>query len=400
MNAEIVSIGTELLLGEIVDTNSTHIARTLRDIGVNLFYMTSVGDNENRITDVLQRGLSRSDLIITTGGLGPTVDDVTRQAVAASTNRELVFHQELLDQIADRFSRFGARMSENNRQQAYIPANAIPIENPVGTAPCFIVESEHGTIISLPGVPREMKYLLSQEVIPYLQSKMGGATIIKALVLKTAGIGESHLDEKIADLMANVNPTVGLAAHTGQTDIRITARADSELEADKMLDKMEKEIRQRVGDFIYGTGNERLENAVVVSLQESDLKIAVSETGTGGTLRERIQGVTGGAEVLAFAQEFETVPELQTFLPGISPETDFSRTVEAAAHQLLKETEASIAIGIATHSGGTAIAVVSPHATRTRAYAYGGEETQAPIWAATWGLSIAWRLLHETHEIP
>lgn len=398
MNAEILSIGTELLLGEIVDTNSTHIARTLRDIGVNLFYMTSVGDNEKRITDVLQLGLSRSDLIITTGGLGPTVDDVTRQAVAAATDRELVFHQELLDQIADRFSRFGARMSENNRQQAYIPADAIPVENPVGTAPCFVVESENGIIISLPGVPREMKYLLSQEVIPYLQSKMGGATIIKARVLKTAGIGESHLDEKIADLMTNVNPTVGLAAHTGQTDIRITTRADSELEADKMLDEMETEIRQRVGGFIYGMGDEPLENAVVVSLQEIAQKIAVSETGTGGTLRERIQSVTGGSEVLDFAQEFETVPELQTFLPGVSPETDFSRTVETAAQQLLKDTHASIAIAIATHSGGTAIAVASPHATRARAYAYGGDETQAPIWAGTWGLSIAWRLLREPHE--
>ena len=220
MNAEIVSIGTELLLGEIIDTNSTHIARTLRDIGVNIFYMTSVGDNEQRITDTLKRGLSRSDLIITTGGLGPTVDDVTRQAVAAATNRGLEFHQSLLDQIAERFARFGSRMSENNRQQAYLPENAILIENPVGTAPCYIVESDKGIIISLPGVPREMKFLLSETVIPYLQNKMGDAKIIKALVLKTAGIGESHLDEKIADLMTSANPTVGLAAHIGQTDIR------------------------------------------------------------------------------------------------------------------------------------------------------------------------------------
>jgi nicotinamide-nucleotide amidase len=227
---------------------------------------------------------------------------------------------------------------------------------------------------------------------------MGGVATIKARVLKTAGIGESHLDEKIADLMTNVNPTVGLAAHTGQTDVRITARADSEKEADIMLDQMEQEIRQRVGDYIYGMGDEPLENAVISSLQELGQKIAISETGTGSTLRERIRGVNGGVDVLAFAQEFETVPELQTFLPGVSPETDFSRTVETAAQQLLKETDASIAIAIATHSGGTAIAVASPHTTRARAYAYGGDETQAPIWAGTWGLSIAWRLLREPHE--
>ena len=131
MDAEIVSIGTELLLGEITDTNSTYIARALRDIGVNIFYMTSVGDNEQRITDVLKLGLSRNDLVITTGGLGPTVDDVTRQAVAAATGRPLEFHQKLLDWIAARFASFGAYMSDNNRQQAYLPEGAILIENPV-----------------------------------------------------------------------------------------------------------------------------------------------------------------------------------------------------------------------------------------------------------------------------
>ncbi|KAB2859734.1 MAG: CinA family nicotinamide mononucleotide deamidase-related protein, partial [Anaerolineae bacterium] len=258
MNAEIIAIGTELLLGEITDTNSTHIARTLRDIGVNLFYVTSVGDNLPRITQSIKLGLSRSDLVITTGGLGPTVDDMTRQAVADATGRPLEFRQDLLDQIAERFRRFGSRMSENNRQQAHIPAGAIPIENPVGTAPCYIVEDEQGIIISLPGVPSEMKFLLSQRVIPYLQEKMGQKGIIKALVLKTAGIGESLIDEKIADLMTYANPTVGLAAHTGQTDIRITARADTEAEADEMITKIEHIVRQRLGDFIYGTGKDPL----------------------------------------------------------------------------------------------------------------------------------------------
>ncbi len=199
MNAEIISIGTELLLGEIVDTNSAHIARRLRDIGLNLYFTTTVGDNRQRIASAISTALDRADVIITTGGLGPTVDDMTRQAVADATGRELVFRQDLLDQIAERFNRFGSRMSENNRQQAYIPAGAIPIENPVGTAPCFIVESERGVVISLPGVPREMKHLLETAVIPYLRDRLGLTEVIKARVLRTAGIGESHIDEAIAD---------------------------------------------------------------------------------------------------------------------------------------------------------------------------------------------------------
>lgn len=391
MNAEIVSIGTELLLGEIVNTNEAHIARTLRDIGVNIYFMTTVGDNQQRITEVLQQGLQRSGLIITTGGLGPTVDDVTRQAVAAATHRPLVFQQELFDQIADRFARFGSRMSENNRQQAYLPENAIPIENPVGTAPCFIVESEAGVIISLPGVPREMKFLLTQAVIPYLQEKMGAPQIIKALVLRTAGIGESHIDEQIADLMTHANPTVGLAAHTGQTDIRITARADSQTEADLMISDMESAIRQRVGSFVYGTDKDLLEAAVVELLRKHSAKLAISETGTGGTLRQRVDAID--PRVLHTTRLYSNFTELAASLN--QPTISLEDAAQAEAKKLLTDSEAVIAISIVTSSQGTTIAVATPTDTRRRSYAYGGDENQAPEWTATWGLSMAWRLLRE-----
>lgn len=391
MNAEIVSIGTELLLGEIVNTNETHIARTLRDIGVNIYFMTTVGDNQQRIIEVLQQGLNRSGLIITTGGLGPTVDDVTRQAVAAATNRPLVFHQELYDQIADRFARFGSRMSENNRQQAYIPENAIPIENPVGTAPCYIVESDVGIIISLPGVPREMKYLLTQAVIPYLQEKMGAPKIIKALVLRTAGIGESHLDEFIADLMTHANPTVGLAAHTGQTDIRITARANTHSEADSMISDMESTIRQRVGSFIYGINKDSLEEAVVHLLGKHNLKIAISETGTNGTLRQRLEAID--PSIIQTTHLYQNVADLLKSLD--QSETPLETTALIEGQRLLADSAATLAISIVTNNSGTTIVVLTPEDTRKRSYAYGGEETQAPEWAATWGLSMAWRLLKE-----
>jgi nicotinamide-nucleotide amidase len=241
VNAEIIAIGTEILLGEITDTNSVHIARTLRDIGVNLYFMTTVGDNEQRIADSIRIAMSRAQVVITCGGLGPTVDDMTRQAVASATERGLTFHQELLDKIAERFAGFRAQMTENNRRQAFLPDNAMVIENPVGTAPSFVVEHNNSVVISLPGVPREMKYLLAERVVPYLHDRFNlGSGVIKARVLRTAGIGESALDAAIGnEILQASNPTVGLAAHAGQVDVRITAKAESVDQADHMIAEVE-----------------------------------------------------------------------------------------------------------------------------------------------------------------
>ncbi len=296
MHAEIVTTGTELLLGEIVDTNSTFIAQQLRKIGLNLYYKTSVGDNEERMTMVLRQALARSDVIITTGGLGPTVDDVTRQAVAQATDRELIFIPELWEQIHARFARWGREPTNNNRRQAYIPAGAIPMENPVGTAPCFIVESDEGIIISLPGVPREMKYLMKRSVIPYLRERLGLTEIIKAKVLRTAAIGESTIDDLIADLMTESNPTVGLSAHAGQTDVRITAKAGNEAVADTLIAHMEARVRQRLGNCIYGQGEQLLEEVLVEALRQRGHTLAVLETDSQGTIAHRLTSVPGSQD--------------------------------------------------------------------------------------------------------
>ena len=392
MNAEIISIGTELLLGEIVDTNSAHIARNLRDIGLNLFFTTTVGDNQTRIVEALNTALERADIVITTGGLGPTVDDVTRQAVAAATQRELVFSQDLLNQIAERFSRFGSQMSPNNRQQAYIPANAIPIENPVGTAPCFIVESERGVVISLPGVPREMKYLLDHAVIPYLRERFGLTSVIKARVLRTAGIGESTIDDLIGDLMTLPNPTVGLAAHTGQTDIRITAKANDEATANRMIEDVERQLRDRVGEYIYGTGKEQIEDAVVRELQRLGLRLAVTEAGLGGRLAMRLHASNAGTTVLAGVEEAEAVETLVSALnlPDTTPLEDLA--VAACQHARTRH-GADLGIAIIARSDATIIAVVTPALTKTRIYRFSEQEGSPAVWASTWGLALAWRWL-------
>lgn len=401
MNAEVVSIGTELLLGEIVDTNSAYIARQLRDIGVNLFSLTTVGDNEDRIAEAIQASLARADVVITTGGLGPTVDDMTRQAVARATGRELEFRPDLFEQIAERFRQLGARMSDNNRVQAYIPAGSIPVRNRQGTAPCYIVETEQGTVISLPGVPREMKDILHETVLPYLRERMGGRGIIKALVLRTAGIGESQIDAKIADLETWSNPTVGLAAHTGQTDIRITARADTEAEADELIGQAEALIRERVGEYIYGTGKDLLEDAFMRKLSAAGWRLAISYTGPEATtVFERLHHLPESANVVA-GEVFE--PDLAVLLAGHGraadladlAAVDFRELSETEAERLSQQSGAEVVIAIVTHEAGTGITARTPGRTRSRRYQFGGVETDAPVWAGTWGMSMAWRLARQ-----
>ena len=190
-SAEIITIGTEILLGEIVDTNARFLARCLRDIGVDLYRKTSVGDNAKRIAQAVQQALERCDFVITTGGLGPTVDDPTREAIALAMGVSTEFRPELWQQIEERFTRYGRQPTENNKRQAYVPETSIAVENPVGTAPAFIVETGNQAIISLPGVPREMEYLMKNAILPYLRQHYTLKGIIKARVLHTAGAGES-----------------------------------------------------------------------------------------------------------------------------------------------------------------------------------------------------------------
>lgn len=284
MEAEIITIGTELLLGEIVDTNTRYIAHSLREIGLDLYRTSTVGDNIDRIAEEVQASMQRADAVITTGGLGPTIDDPTREGIAKACGVETIFIPELWQQIEERFSGFGSVPTENNRRQAYIPAGSIPIENPVGTAPGFIVETDHSVVISMPGVPAEMQHLLVNDVIPYLKRRLGLKSIIKSRIVRTAGIGESMLDQIIEDLEKLHNPTVGLSAHPGRVDIRITAKAKTNQEADKMISSIEATLEDRIGRSIYGKDDQTLESVVVDLLKEKRMHLALLEAGTDGAL--------------------------------------------------------------------------------------------------------------------
>jgi len=409
LNAEVIAIGTEILLGEITDTNSVFIARTLRDLGINLYFMTSVGDNEKRIADSIRIALNRAQIVITCGGLGPTIDDMTRQSVADATGRGLTFHQQLLDQIAERFSGFRVQMTENNRRQAFVPDDAVIIENPVGTAPSFAVEVGDKAVISLPGVPREMKYLMIEKIVPYLRQRYGiTGSIIKAKVLKAAGIGESALDELIGkELLEASNPTVGLAAHSGQIDVRITAKAESSAEADAMIAEIETQLRQRIQPYIYGVDNDTIEQALIEALKAQNGSLFIAEIGVDPLVSERFKAAPGAAEVLNGVISYPTPEALAQALAIVEP-LALRPLAEHAAVSLCNQHNAGAALVVvsrldafedhADSADGSAIAVSVNGKIRSRVYGFGGGTDTARQWTGTWAMSMAWRMLRESLE--
>jgi nicotinamide-nucleotide amidase len=299
MKAEIIAVGTELLLGQIVDTNSAYIAQQLTTVGLDLHFKSTVGDNLQRIQGTLQTALSRSDFIITTGGIGPTLDDLTREAVASVLQKPLVFQPHLFTQISDFFHRLGRTASDNNRKQAYIPEGAIPIENPVGTAPGFIAEKDGKAILSVPGVPHEMRYFMEHSVLPYLRKKLGVQEVIVSRVLKLFGIGESVVDERIKDLIERgSNPTIGLLAHTqiGEIHIRLTAKAKDKASAAALNAPLEAQIRERLQDFIFGVDEETYEGVLGSLLRRMGTTLAVAETSFGSSITQVIKSMEGSQQ--------------------------------------------------------------------------------------------------------
>jgi nicotinamide-nucleotide amidase len=274
--AEIITIGTELLLGEIQDTNTSYIAKTLNSSGIDIFHASMIGDNEERIAKEIQAALKRADIIITTGGLGPTVDDPTRDAVALAFKRKTEFRPELWDQILTRFKAYGRKPSENNKRQAFIPIGAVAISNPVGTAPAFYIEENNRIVFSLPGVPSEMKTLLISDVLPIIKSKYLVDSVIVIRTIHSAGIGESSVDELVSDLEKMSNPTVGLAAHPGQVDIRITAKAINPEKAWELIRPVEEQVKLLLGDYVYGEDDITLDRVIADQFKFRDIKLIIN----------------------------------------------------------------------------------------------------------------------------
>jgi hypothetical protein len=288
---------------------------------------------------------------------------------------EQEFRPELWEQIKARFRRFNREPTENNRRQAYIPLGAVPIENPVGTAPAFIIETERHAVIALPGVPREMEFLMRHSVMPYLRQRFDLKGTIKARVLHTAGVGESQIDDLIGDLEALSNPTVGLAAHSGQVDVRVTAKADSESAADELIFPVEAAIRQRLGNWIYGVDEDTLEDAALKAVATKGQTLVVVEAGLGGNLIRRLAGASGpflGGEML------KETPNPQALL---------EYTVS-----FRQSRGADIALGVAVQPSGEKqdvhLALVTPQGEQQFVRPYGGPPEYASRWALHHSLDL------------
>jgi competence/damage-inducible protein CinA-like protein len=379
-SAEVLTIGTEILLGEIVDTNASNVATALKAAGVDLYHASTVGDNIERITASVRQAISRSDILVTTGGLGPTVDDPTREAVALALGSPLEFREDLWEQVVARFARFGRAPTENNRRQAFVPRGARAVENPVGTAPAFLVERGNGVVICLPGVPREMEYLLEHSVLPYLRERFKLSAAIVARVLHTAGEGESALDDLIADLETLPNPTVGLAAHAGQVDVRVTAKAGSLDAARAMIAPLEAELHRRLGDRIYGIDEETLEGAALARLAQLGWRVTVCEDGLGGNLAGRLAAAASN-----------------WFVAGqvLSQSLDLAGLKAACARwQSLNPSE--VCLGAALQPGiekqTLHIVVTSPVKENAITRTYGGPPAMASHWATNLALDVLRRL--------
>lgn len=292
MKVEIMAVGTEVLMGDIVNTNAQYIARRLADLGIGVYYHSAVGDNSVRLKDSFALGFSRVELIIATGGLGPTKDDLTKETAAMYFNRKLILHEESYLMLRQYFEKQGREVSENNKKQACMPEDSVVLPNPNGTAPGCIIKEGHKILVLLPGPPREMKPMFENYVVPYLEKYQDGILVSK--VLRICGIGEGHMVEKIAHIIdSQSNPTVAPYAKEGEVTLRITAKAENKVEAEKLIEPMEREIRKVLGEDIYAVGETTLEDVVGELLVNKKLTISTAESCTGGMLSGRLINYPG-----------------------------------------------------------------------------------------------------------
>lgn len=361
MNAEIISVGTELLLGEIVDTNSAELAESLAALGVNVYYHNTVGDNVARLVATLSQSMERSDLVIVTGGLGPTEDDITRECLAQVAGVPLVLNERALEDIREFFHRLGREMTANNERQAYLPQGATMLANPMGTAPGIWLTVGNAHVICLPGVPKEMRAMWRSEVIPRLEALVGNEQVIRSRTLRLFGIGEADLATRVADLLEGSNPTLAPYAGNGEVRLRMTARAPSDDEAFRLMEPVEAELRARLGNLIYGYNEATLESALGELLTRAGKTIAVAESCTGGLIAHRVTNVPGSSAYFgqgwvtysneAKARELGVPWDLLNRHGAVSPQV-----AAAMAKGALAQSGADFAVattGVAGPGGGT-----------------------------------------------
>lgn len=361
MRAHLICSGTELLLGQTVNTNATYLGRELAKLGIDLYTIVTVGDNLARLSEAIRQGGKGADLVLVSGGLGPTEDDITRDALAKALDIPLVHHEGARQVVGRFFQSRGKEIPEVNSRQFVAPPGARILDNPFGTAPGIYYEHRETTYVLLPGPPRELIPMFENELLPLLKEQAGGMVTLSR-VLKVAGIGEPAAEEKIKDLLHSANPTVAPTVKRGEVHLRITAKAPGRQAALALIEPVEREIRQRLGEYLFGRDEETLEEVVAKLLRRQGLTVAVAESCTGGLLAHRLTNIPGSSGYFQLGtvvyhnrwkEELLGVPgEVLQKYGAVSRET-----AEAMARGIREKAGTSIGIGItgiAGPCGGTA----------------------------------------------
>jgi len=393
MIVELVSTGTELLLGQIVNTNAVFLANRLNEMGFDVLYQTTVGDNRSRMTEVFEIALARADIVITSGGLGPTQGDITKEVAAKLLKLPLILHQPTQQRIADFFRHRLIPMADNNQRQALVPQGCLVIDNERGTAPGIIIETQGKSVIHLPGPPSELEHMFVKSVKPYLQKQFGQQGVIISQVLRTYGLGESSLEEAIKDyIISQNNPTIALLVRSGEVIIRLTAKAATETEAAALIAVLENKIRERVGDYVFGINDDTFEEILGHLLTKNNLTVALAESCTGGLVTSRLTDIAGSSvylkgSIVCYSNEVKMNPI------GVEKITleQYGAVSEETAIQMangirnLFNTSLGVGItGIAGPGGATAakpvglvfIAVAGPQGTKCYEYHFIGQRKE------------------------
>lgn len=410
-SVEILSVGTELLLGQLVDTNSVHVAAALAEIGVDVYAKHAVGDNRTRIAGAIRQALERADGVVSTGGLGPTVDDLTKEAVCDAFDVPAELHEPSLRAMRERFAQFGREMSENNVKQAMLPRGAIVLENPHGTAPGFIAFRSDGKFAAcMPGVPREMKPMLADSVVPWLRSRFDVKQAIYTRVLHTIAIGESDIDRRIDDLFRTLeNPKIAVLAHDFRCDVKIMAKAPSAQGAQALIEPVESQIRERLAGHVFGADAQTLAGAIHELLRESGQTIAVAESCTGGRICAQLTETPGSSSTfLGGVVAYDNSVKMHAL--GVAPETlgewgaVSEQTAMAMAAGVRERLGASLGLsttGIAGPDGGTPekpvglvyLGIAWPGGSRAARTTFPGDRQAVQLRATTSALALLWKHL-------
>jgi nicotinamide-nucleotide amidase len=361
MRAEIIATGTELLSGGVLDTNSIYLSEELMLVGLETAFKTVVGDDEQDMEEALRRAFERVKVVIVTGGIGPTEDDITRKVIAKIVKKRLVLNEDALKAIHARLAGRGKEFATSNDRQALIPTGARLLRNPVGIAPGFFIDEEGLFIAVLPGVPKEMRAMFDEGLRPVLVERFGGKTFIRRRILRSCGLSESAVNQSIQNILKRGVPTVGLTVKETGVDIRVIAHGPSAEQAQALVDKIDAGIREKLGDAVYGVDGQELEEVVGALLQQRRLKLAVAESCTGGLIGGRITSIAGsseyferGAVVYSYLAKTEMLGVPQDL---IERHGAVSGQVAAAMAQGIRQaahTELGLAVtGIAGPGGGT-----------------------------------------------